>query len=624
MNQLIDHFHRSPGSKGEGRTDGQLLGAFVDQRDEVALAALVRRHGGMVWGVCRRVLRRAQDAEDAFQATFLVLVQKAATLPNKELVGHWLYGVARQTAVRMRVIAARRGARESQVAVMPEAISADEYVWNDLTPVLDEEVGRLPDKYRLLIVQCDLEGKTRREVARHLDLPEGTVASRLVAARAMLARRLTRRGVVVSGVLLGAVLSAHATRAVVPAAVVSATLDAVALVLAGTGAGVLSPTVSALTKGVMNAMLVTRIKTALSVSLILGVLAAGATALTCHAAWGQDGKKPPAEKVGGQDEKKPAAEKVGELVGNPAEKKAAEPPEAKKTFTAWGEKIDGLQAGLGFHPGEQRVYRTGETVKLVVRVRNVGKTEVLFTYSKGLFQGQGPPLQDGSTREKPQMVLGNLKAGEEWDLFEFTVAIRPTIEKVDERPLTLYGVGTFPLQLNHVDVQYRTGEGTSGPFPGSLATGKLDLEVREPDDKQPTTVKPDAGPEANVENDTRETFVYGLARKDGARDCYLRSTKVGETVEVEGLALGEATNTQRVVYEGSKIFVRGADFKKLKVNGKLVHVKGVLRYEGGALTRLKNAEGGYTSYQTPAYFYIEASSVEVIDTVTKPGLSLSR
>src|SRR5262249_62375707 len=148
-------------------------------------------------------LRSHHDAEDAFQATFLVLVKKAATLPDKEMVGNWLYGVAHQTAVRMRAIAAKRGVREKQVTVMPEPATAEQYIWNDLAPVVDEELSRLPDKYRVLIVLCDLEGVTRKEVARRLDIPEGTAASRLAAARGMLAKRLTRRGIAGAGVLAG-------------------------------------------------------------------------------------------------------------------------------------------------------------------------------------------------------------------------------------------------------------------------------------------------------------------------------------------------------------------------------------------------------------------------------------
>ena len=135
MNRVIQHILATCGR--DGMTDGELLTRFLSGRDAAALAALVRGHGPMVWGVCRRLLRSHHDAEDAFQATFLVLVQKAATLPDRETVGNWLYGVAHQTAVRMRAMVAKRGVRERQVTVMPEPATAEQYLWNDLAPVVD-------------------------------------------------------------------------------------------------------------------------------------------------------------------------------------------------------------------------------------------------------------------------------------------------------------------------------------------------------------------------------------------------------------------------------------------------------------------------------------------------------
>src|SRR5437867_8973662 len=162
----------------------------------------------MVWGVCCRVLGKHHDAEDAFQATFLVLVRKAASIVHRDKVANWLYGVAHQTALKARATAAKRGAREKQVTAMPEPAREEQGPWDDLQPLLDQELSRLPQKYRTVIVLCDLEGKTRKEAARHLKVAEGTVASRLATARAMLARRLTRRwpsgaGAAVAGPVAG-------------------------------------------------------------------------------------------------------------------------------------------------------------------------------------------------------------------------------------------------------------------------------------------------------------------------------------------------------------------------------------------------------------------------------------
>src|SRR5258708_1567020 len=139
-----------------GLTDGQFLGRFIEHRDKAAVAALVRRHGPMVWGVCRRILRAHHDAEDAFQDTFLVLIRKAGSVRKWELVGNWLYGVAHQTALRARATAAKQFARERQVTDMPEPAAKEPEDSCGLQAVLDQELSRLPEKYRVGIVLCDL------------------------------------------------------------------------------------------------------------------------------------------------------------------------------------------------------------------------------------------------------------------------------------------------------------------------------------------------------------------------------------------------------------------------------------------------------------------------------------
>jgi RNA polymerase sigma factor (sigma-70 family) len=286
INSVIEHLRRAvllPDGAGLG--DGELLGSFIERHDETALAALVRRHGPMVWGVCSRLLSH-HDAEDAFQATFLVLVRKAASIRSREMVGNWLYGVAHQTALLARRTTARRRAREVQVTEMPdiEAVGRDQ--WPDLRPLLDEELSRLPTIYRAVIVLCELEGRSRKEAARQLGVPEGTVAGRLARARVMLAKRLIQRGVTLSGGALATLLAQNVASAGVPALVVSNTIKAASLMAARqAAAGLISVKVAALTEGV------TKIKSGLSVVLILGFVAAGATLLTYRTAVGQDEKK---------------------------------------------------------------------------------------------------------------------------------------------------------------------------------------------------------------------------------------------------------------------------------------------------------------------------------------------
>jgi RNA polymerase sigma factor (sigma-70 family) len=267
------------GSDGGGMTDGELLARYLSSRDDSALAALVRRHAPMVWAVCGRLLRNHHDAEDAFQATFLVLVRKAANVPP-QAVANWLYGVARQTAVRVRATAVKRQRRESQVVNVPEPTVA-EVRDTDWQSVLDEELSRLPERYRGVIVLCDLEGTTRKEAARQLAIPEGSVASRLARARAMLAKRLTRRGGVFSGGSVAAVLSAGSALGSAPPALVASTIGALTLVAAGqaAGPGAIPARVAALTEGVINAMSIAKIRGALALALVACALAAGVTAL---------------------------------------------------------------------------------------------------------------------------------------------------------------------------------------------------------------------------------------------------------------------------------------------------------------------------------------------------------
>jgi RNA polymerase sigma factor (sigma-70 family) len=256
-------------------SDGELLSGFIERRDESALAALVQRHGAMVWGVCRRLLSH-HDAEDAFQATFLVLVRKAGSIAPRAMVGNWLYGVAHQTALQARRTAARRRAREVQVTEMPDTEAEQQDQWADVQPLLDQELSRLPDKYRAVIVLCDLECRTRKEAARQLAVPEGTVAGRLARARAMLAKRLVRRGVSLSGGALAAVLAQNVASAGLPGSVVSTTISAASGFAAGqAAAGPVSVKVAALAEGVLRAMMMSKLKAVVAIVLLLGFLVTG-------------------------------------------------------------------------------------------------------------------------------------------------------------------------------------------------------------------------------------------------------------------------------------------------------------------------------------------------------------
>jgi RNA polymerase sigma factor (sigma-70 family) len=241
----------------------------------------------MAWGVCRRLLKNYHDAEDAFQATFLVLVRRAASIVPREMVVNWLHGVAHRTALKARATAARRRRRESQVTDMPESEAAERDLGHDLQPVLDQELSRLPDKYRVPIVLCDLEGKTRKQASAQLGWPEGTVAGRLSRARKMLAESLARRGIALSAEALAVELARQAALASAPAALVSSTIKAAILFATGKAAqGAISARVAALTQGVLQAMLLSKHKTAVVVFLVALLGLGGALGWTGRAAEG--------------------------------------------------------------------------------------------------------------------------------------------------------------------------------------------------------------------------------------------------------------------------------------------------------------------------------------------------
>jgi RNA polymerase sigma factor (sigma-70 family) len=248
-------------------SDAELLGRFARSRDPDAFAALVTRHGPMVLGVCRRLLIDAHDAEDAFQATFLVLVRKAGAIGDRDLLAPWLYGVARRTAAKARCRAARRRLHEEPLVDLPLA-SPETPDAADLRRVLDEEVSRLPARYRAPFILCYLEGKSNEEAARTLGCPRGTVKSRLAWARQRLRGRLTHRGLVLSTGLLASALAGEASA--VCARLSGATvLAAQQYAMKGLSGGTISASVAVLTRGVLHAMFLSRLSMTAGLSLVL-------------------------------------------------------------------------------------------------------------------------------------------------------------------------------------------------------------------------------------------------------------------------------------------------------------------------------------------------------------------
>jgi RNA polymerase sigma factor (sigma-70 family) len=279
---ILRRLCRLAGSVGDAAvSDAQLLGRFVADRDQAAFELLVWRHGTLVLNLCRRLLRHEQDAEDAFQATFLILARKAASIRQRTSCASWLYKVAYRVALAARTRAVARADREQPgVEELPAPVPPNELVWRDLRPILDEEVNRLPVKQRAVFLLCCLEGRTNAEAAEQLDCPQGTVLSRLSRARQRLRQRLVRRGICWSTALLTTSVVAHAQAEAVTAGLVGTTAQAALGIAAGKSAGaVVSAPAAALTEGVLRTMFLTKLKLALAGVLTLGLLGLGAGVL---------------------------------------------------------------------------------------------------------------------------------------------------------------------------------------------------------------------------------------------------------------------------------------------------------------------------------------------------------
>jgi RNA polymerase sigma factor (sigma-70 family) len=259
--------------------DRQLLDHFARERDEAAFACLVRRHGALVLGVSRRVLQQEQDAEDVFQASFLILARKAASRRWQPSIAGWLYCVAYRLAVRARtrIVRQRRLERQAGGVAENKAVRGDR---NELYTALDEELESLPDHFRAPLLLCYFEGKTRDQAAQQLGWSLRTLERRLAHGLKLLRARLTRRGIELSAALLAAGISQQAASAAVSASVVAAAVEAsVTFSFGAVPAGVASAHVVTLARGGMRAMAMSTLKTALVVLLAAGALTAGLGAL---------------------------------------------------------------------------------------------------------------------------------------------------------------------------------------------------------------------------------------------------------------------------------------------------------------------------------------------------------
>ncbi|CAN5335712.1 hypothetical protein BH10PLA2_BH10PLA2_03330 [soil metagenome] len=257
--------------------DSRLLDRFLASRDEAAFEAIVKRHGGMVWGVCRRVLQGVHGTEDAFQATFLVLAIKAASVRPRSLVGNWLFGVAHKTALKARAMKQLRQRKEKRAGAemsSERSCETDQYALE----LLDLELNRLPQHYRSALITCDLQGNTIKQAAQQHNCPQGTMAARLTRGRALLARRLAHRGL---GIGLGA-LTAEAARAAAPPRLVQTTSQAVCTSATASAAltDLVSVSVVKLTEGVLKSMLLSKLKFGLCLLMVALLTGYGTASLS--------------------------------------------------------------------------------------------------------------------------------------------------------------------------------------------------------------------------------------------------------------------------------------------------------------------------------------------------------
>jgi RNA polymerase sigma factor (sigma-70 family) len=288
LGSLLRHIRRLIGpAPAADVPDGQLLEQFRTNHDEAAFSSLVERHGPLVLGVCKRVLHDAHDAEDAFQGTFFVLARKAGSIRRPEALSSWLYGVAYKVAARARAESQKRQTHEQQVQAM---ISDDLSPANPSSPltaaqrrelrlVLDDELSRLPEKYRMPMVLCYLEGKSNEEAAQQLRWTKGTVSGRLARARDLLRDRLARRGVALSSAAIAGVVAENAASAAVPAGLLDTTVKGACLFTAGQMAIAGSAHAASLAQGVLHSMTIAKFKLAAAVVLVVALTGSGAGVL---------------------------------------------------------------------------------------------------------------------------------------------------------------------------------------------------------------------------------------------------------------------------------------------------------------------------------------------------------
>jgi RNA polymerase sigma factor (sigma-70 family) len=503
-------------------TDGQLLDRYVATHDAAAFETLVRRHGPMVLGVCRRILPNWHDAEDAFQATFLVLIRKATTITPRDAIASWLYGVAYRAAQKVRVAAARRTSKEVPMVHVSEPSTVAQGLWHDVLPLLDQELALLPEKYRFPIVLCDLEGKTRKEAARQLGWPEGTVAGRLASARKMLAKRLGRHGLPLSAGVLAALLSESGTQAAVPMSLVIATVRAATR-------GVIHAGISSVAEGVVSAMLLSSLKLPVLILVAVTAAAAGAALVV---------------------DRRQVTDKPGEVPGMPDvrvvyDSLAPEKPKGGHggkpnvvEETAWGEAVDGIQAGV---TANKRDFRMGETATFSVKLRNVSGATITASFVSGVPGLKKPGVTSAANAQLRVLVPSeprvyhpteslSLNPGEVFELGMARLHVQAASGTDGvEVPTLVATPGKYQVAFPGLAFA-----GTAGPDKVWVTTGKVEIEVHD-------ATKPAEPAEAVSWGEAVDGLQAGLAYADHGKQTYSLGEPVKFVVSVRNVSNRKAT-----------------------------------------------------------------------------------
>jgi RNA polymerase sigma factor (sigma-70 family) len=297
----ISHQYREASlSRDDSRmTDGELLRNFALHDDHDAFQALIQAHGPAVFGVCRRILKNHHDAEDALQATFLVLARSALSIQNRNSIAAWLYGVAIKTALKVKQRRRHQLIQDQATARSNIVDVSEQDVWTELEPILDQEIADLPTRYRDVIVLCDLEGRSYKQAAQKTGTSERAISMRLLRARKLLAKKITRRGIVLTTSSMILLFSEKVTEAAIPVTTQISISNAATALASGVAISQVTVTseIAAIAEGVYRSMLITKLKTVLILFLVGSTLTLGAGGLLVLAAQAEPPKVANAEKA---------------------------------------------------------------------------------------------------------------------------------------------------------------------------------------------------------------------------------------------------------------------------------------------------------------------------------------